>query len=106
MKKTVNTFVESNLLNSKQHVFTNGLSCTTSFLATEQQWIGITVDGKSMIVVFLDFSKPFDNLYNISGVPQSCVLGPLPFILRVNELLRTVDSPMLLYLDDGKSVEK
>ena len=34
------------------------------------------------------------------GAPQSSILGPLLFLLYINEILQAVDSELLLYPDD------
>ena len=46
------------------------------------------------------------------GVPQGLILGPLLFLLYVNEMLQAVNSELLLYADDtcfiymGKDIQK
>ena len=49
-----------------------------------------------------NFSKEYSNHGNLScGVPQGSILGPLIFLLYVNDMARAVDCDLLLYADDS-----
>ena len=49
------------------------------------------------VVLDSEFSSPFPVL---SGVPQGTVLGPLMFLLYINDITQGIDSPLRLFADD------
>ena len=63
-------------------------------------WIKAFLTGRSQIVkVNGTESNPVDV---ISGVPQGSVLGPLLFVIYINDILDDINSDGLLYADDTK----
>ena len=51
------------------------------------------------IMVRSEYSEWFDV---ISGVPQGSVLGPILFLIYVNDILETVNSNVKMFADDTK----
>ena len=50
----------------------------------------------------VNIGKEYSNHGNLScGVPQGSILGPLIFLLYVNDMARAVDYDLLLYADDS-----
>ena len=67
-------------------------------------WIEAFLTGRQQVVRVngeLSSSKPV-----ISGIPQGSVLGPLLFILYINDLPDTVQANLLLFADDTKVFNK
>lgn len=68
-----------------------------SYLTNRTQYVEIRwTDGLNILK---DFRSPRSEV-NI-GVPQGSILGPLLFIIYINDLCTAVDSPLTLYADDA-----
>ena len=64
------------------------------------EWIAdFLSDRKMRIMLRSEYSKWF---YVISGVPQGSVLGPIPFLIYVNDIPETVNSNVKMLADDTK----
>ena len=63
-------------------------------------WVKIFLSGRRQRVVINGFQSHESSV--ISGVRQGSVLGPLLFLIYVNDLLRVISSPSLLFADDTK----
>ena len=49
----------------------------------------------------MNIENDYSNLGNLNcGVPQGSILGPLIFLIYVNDMPQTVDCDLLLYADD------
>ena len=47
------------MLNSERHAFRKGLSCTTNLLIAREHWTKVLDNGRSVGVVYIDFSEAF-----------------------------------------------
>lgn len=65
-------------------------------------WINSFLSKRTQRVVM--GSTISDSLPVTSGVPQGSVLGPLLFILYINDITDLVSNPMKLYADDSKVI--
>ena len=124
----VEFLVKHNLINTPQHGFLKARSCLANLLCCLEEitkWVG---DGSPVDVVYLDFQKAFDKVSHqkcllklkahgigndvinwksvLSGVPQASVLGPILFLLYINDLEDDISSKVLKFADDTKVFRK
>ena len=117
---------KNSLISPSQHGFVFSKSCLTNLVET----LGIITDalsnGHEVIVVLLDFAKAFDKVSHeplltklsaygfcseiidwiqvLSGVPQGSVLGPLLFVIFINDMPDSIQHFCKLFADDIKLI--
>ena len=69
-----------------------------------KQWVNAFLTGRSQTVLVNNEESPSAPV--ISGIPQGSVLGPLLFVIYINDLPDIVNSNIYLFADDTKVVRK
>ena len=67
-------------------------------------WISEYLQGRSQVVVVNGEKSTSANV--LSGIPQGTVLGPLLFVVYINDLLDNIKSDGFLFADDAKVFRK
>ena len=63
------------------------------------QWFNSYLSGRQQLVNITDTNSDFRNV--LCGVPQGSILGPLLFLVYVNDMKAAVKCKLLLYADDS-----
>ena len=63
------------------------------------QWFNSYLSGRQQLVNIADTNSDFRNV--LCGVPQGSILGPLLFLVYVNDMKAAVKCKLLLYADDS-----
>ena len=87
------------LLSRDQHGFRPKRSCILQLLEVFNEW-SINLTGRSQRVVVRGCHSAWAPV--LSGVPQGSVLGPVLFILYINDLSDSVQSSIKIFADDTK----
>jgi len=64
------------------------------------EWIKSFLSGRKQNVVVNGVKAVISNV--LSGIPQGSVMGPLLFLIYINDVVSVVKSPALLFADDVK----
>ena len=123
----------NNLFSQMQHGFVPLRNCMTNLLICMENWTSMLENGYPIDVIYTDFAKakdmviigstvnwirPFlsNRIQHVrveqdfsswppvkSGIPQGSVLGPILFVIFINDMPDTIDSMCQLFADDAKT---
>ena len=91
----VDFLVKHKLLNSSQHGFLKARSCLTNMLCFLEE-----------ITKWIDVGEVSNWKSVLSWVPQGSVLGPILFLIYINDLDDSITSNVLKFADDTKLFRK
>ena len=77
---------------------------TACSVCRKRNWIINHLSGRKQRVVIRGEQLQWLNVY--SGVPQGSVIGPIPFLIYINNLLIGIRSKINIFADDTKMASK